>query len=292
MFKKTLYTTTIFCFLMISCAENNENNSQKTSNENPDAAGTEVNVTSEEGEALTEDIVSNIVNKGGVKAEEQVMIEKLLSEMKSEEALSEEYSNLLGHWVGSFGKNKINITLAHIDDQTAEGYSVCAGNFRKIEGTYKKIDHQYFFEMNEPGTDKYDGVFEFMIDTQKNSFEGRWTPFIAKGNSEKTYDLKKTEYVYNPEIGDYPEASNTKLDRSKVENLNSDELGYMRNEIYARHGYSFKNKDWRYQFESKDWYVPMGIDIRHKLTPIEIQNISLIYEYESYFDEYYDEYGR
>lgn len=289
MFKKSLVTGTIFCFLMSSCSEKKPEN---TSNLNPDAAGTEVSVTSEEAEDLSLDIVSNIVNKGGAKAEEQVMIEKLLSEMNVTEVSNVEYSKLLGHWVGSFGKNKINITLAHIDGQTAEGYSVCAGNFRKIVGTYKKIDHQYFFEMNEPGTDKYDGVFEFMIDTQKNSFEGRWTPFIAKGNSEKTYDLKKTEYAYNPEIGDYPEASKSKLDRSHLENLYSDELGYMRNEIYARHGYSFKNKDWRYQFESKDWYVPMGLDIRHKLTPLEIQNISLIYEYESYFDEYYDDYGR
>ena len=69
-------------------------------------------------------------------------------------------------------------------------------------------------------------------------------------------------------------------------------LGYIRNEIYARHGYSFKNKGWRYEFEGLDWYVPVGIDIRDKLTDVEVANIGLIYEYESYYDDYYDEYGR
>ena len=41
-----------------------------------------------------------------------------------------------------------------------------------------------------------------------------------------------------------------------------------------------------------DWYVPMGVDIREKLTDVEVQNIELIYEYESYYDEEYDDYGR
>ena len=49
---------------------------------------------------------------------------------------------------------------------------------------------------------------------------------------------------------------------------------------------------WRYYFEQKDWYMPMGLDIRDKLTDIEVQNIELIYEYESYYEEEYDYYGR
>lgn len=38
--------------------------------------------------------------------------------------------------------------------------------------------------------------------------------------------------------------------------------------------------------------MPMGIDIRDKLTDIEVVNIELIYEYESYFEEFYGGYGR
>ena len=66
----------------------------------------------------------------------------------------------------------------------------------------------------------------------------------------------------------------------------------MRNEIYARHGYSFKDKAMRQVFDTVSWYMPMGIDIRDDLTDIEVQNIDLIYLYESYQEENYDDYGR
>jgi hypothetical protein len=46
------------------------------------------------------------------------------------------------------------------------------------------------------------------------------------------------------------------------------------------------------QFDSIDWYIPMGIDIRDKLTDIEVQNIDLVYTYEEYYNESYDDYGR
>jgi len=66
----------------------------------------------------------------------------------------------------------------------------------------------------------------------------------------------------------------------------------MRNEIYARHGYSFKNKNIRAVFDTASWYVPMGIDIRENLSDMEAANIDLIYNYEKYYAESYDDYGR
>ncbi|MBK8290124.1 MAG: YARHG domain-containing protein [Flammeovirgaceae bacterium] len=80
--------------------------------------------------------------------------------------------------------------------------------------------------------------------------------------------------------------------KDDVENLLPAELEFMRNEIYARHGYSFKDREDRMQFDSIDWYIPMGIDIRDKLTDIEVQNIDLVYTYEEYYNESYDDYGR
>ncbi len=66
----------------------------------------------------------------------------------------------------------------------------------------------------------------------------------------------------------------------------------IRNEIYARHGYSFRNFKIRRIFDAKDWYIPMSIDIRDQLTEMEAYNIDLLYNYEEYYEEYYDEYGR
>jgi len=48
-----------------------------------------------------------------------------------------------------------------------------------------------------------------------------------------------------------------------------EDLEIMRNEIFARHGYCFKKKHLRKQFENKDWYIPNSVDIKNDLTEIE-----------------------
>ena len=151
---------------------------------------------------------------------------------------------------------------------------------------------KYEFFLKEPGDDPYDGIFEFTVDLNSSSLSGRWTPWEERGNSTRQYTLNKRNFVYRTDVGEYPQASTKKLEYLDVENMLEEELSLMRNEIYARHGYSFKNKDMRYYFEQFDWYMPMGVDIRSQLTEIEAQNIDLIYGYESYYEEYYDDYGR
>ena len=229
--------------------------------------------------------VMNPRSIGGEKDANQVFIDEVNSEN-----ISDSY---LGSYVGDFGKNMINITLYKMENGEAEGYSVCAGNFRKIVGTYKKVDDVTFsFKLDEPGDDKYDGSFEFDLSSDINEINGKWTPFKTEGNSAKDYNLHKRQYVYYPNLGDYPEASTRLLTEEDVNNLDADELAYMRNTIYARRGYSFKDKDWRYTFEQKDWYMPTCVDVRDKLTDIEVANIELIYDYEAYYEMSYDDFGR
>jgi hypothetical protein len=38
--------------------------------------------------------------------------------------------------------------------------------------------------------------------------------------------------------------------------------------------------------------MPVSVDVRHKLTAIEKQNIELIKRYEKHADKYYDEFSR
>lgn len=199
----------------------------------------------------------------------------------------------VGYWVGSFGKNKINVILGKVADGKAEGFSVCAGNYRPLVGKYKVVnDNTYEFMLDEPGSDKYDGRFEFVINLGDKTCKGNWSPFEPDGNSEKDFVLKKQDFVYAPSSGDFSQTSQRLLKSEDLENLSAEELRLMRSEIYARHGYSFKEKDMRFYFENKDWYMPMSTDVREDLTDIETQNIDLIYEYEEYYEEYYDEYGR
>lgn len=243
----------------------------------------------EDGDEASDLLASNSMDPrtfGGEKNDNQFFIDGL-------EYMEGEVGEAAGSYVGDFGKNMINITIFKMADGEAEGYSVCAGNFRKITGTYKKeADGHYKFEMKEPGDDKYDGTFKFTarMDTEK-SIAGTWTPF-NEGQSSKKFQLEQRFSSYDPTVGKYPQASQRELTDDDLNNLLEEELTEMRNEIYARHGYSFKNKDWRYHFEALDWYMPTGIDVREKLSDTEVDNISLIYEYESYFQDYYDDYGR
>ena len=99
--------------------------------------------------------------------------------------------------------------------------------------------------------------------------------------------LPQTNYV-----GEYPEASQRLLKPADVENMMKEDLQFMRNEIFARHGFCFNKKELRQMFEMEDWYVPNTVDIRGLLTAIEKKNIDLIKRYEKYAEEYGDEYGR
>lgn len=224
---------------------------------------------------------------GPAKSAEQLLIEEAIEKMNANAG-----DLAVGYWVGMFGKNKINIAIADIKDGKALGYTVCAGNYRPITGIVTKENTIYKAVINEPGSDQYDGHFEFTIDTETGVLSGSWSPFKKGVVGSKNYTLTKMAYAYTPESGKYPEASTRLLTENDVANLLPEELEYMRNEIYARHGYSFKDLEDRRVFDVVEWYIPMGIDIRDNLTDIEVQNIDLIYRYEEYYNESYDDYGR
>jgi hypothetical protein len=205
--------------------------------------------------------------------------------------------DLLGYYTGAFGENKITIVIAQIMGDSVNGSSVVAGNNREFRGSVKKKENAYRFDVKEPGSDKYDGWFEFTIDPSKPDstknlvVKGDWIPY-TKNLKRKSYKLSKRVFKYDATAGVFPEASTKPLTEKDVSNMYKNELRIMRNAIYARHGYSFKMKDMREHFDSEDWYMPLHTDIRKDLTPLEVKNAELIKRYEKYAQEYYDDYGR
>lgn len=87
-------------------------------------------------------------------------------------------------------------------------------------------------------------------------------------------------------------ASNTLLTKDDVENLKQGDLFIIRNTIYARHGYSFKNRPLRIFFDAQEWYIPVHNNIKKDLTSIEKENIKLLMKYEKNAKTYYDYFGR
>ena len=199
---------------------------------------------------------------------------------------------LIGSFVGAFGDNKITLLITKVSGDTVMGSSVVGGNNRPFTGMLTHAGNEYSIVAKEPGDNPDDGVFTFsMLDNSPDSVRGSWKPNNPK-KPVKQYVLGRKAFEYKADVGNYPEASTRLLKTKDVENMFKEDLQYMRNEIFARHGYCFKKKDLRQQFEYQDWYVPATTDIKGLLTDIEKKNIELIKRFEKYADEYGDEYGR
>lgn len=80
--------------------------------------------------------------------------------------------------------------------------------------------------------------------------------------------------------GKYPEGSTRLLTDADLQGKSSQELGFMRNEIFARHSYIFRSKTMANHFGKQSWYQPLYDDVSARLSPIEKANISFIKRHE------------
>lgn len=207
-----------------------------------------------------------------------------------EPSYNQETAKLTGTYTGEFGKSKITVCLEKLVGSTVIGYSVVAGNERAFSGSYKEKEGVLEVVAREPGDDEADGEFNFTVNPTDKRLAGTWKQFKKKRAVE--FDLAKRDFKYDPKAGDYPETSTKILKEADVENIAAKELRVMRNEIYARHGYSFKLDDMRKHFDPLDWYMPMTTEVSSQLTDIEEKNAALIKRYEDYGKKYYDVFGR
>jgi hypothetical protein len=203
-------------------------------------------------------------------------------------------SPLLGSFVGAFGDNKITLLITKVIGDTIEGRSVVGGNDRPFSGMATLANGVYTIKAKEPGDDKYDGEFIMSFD-EKNAttIKGNWKPYKEGSHGgAKDFALTRNSFKYLVDVGQYPQASKRLLKEEDVSNMMKEDLELMRNEIFARHGYCFKKKYLREQFEDKDWYIPNSVEVKDDLTDIEKKNIALIKKYEKYAEEYGNDFGR
>lgn len=62
--------------------------------------------------------------------------------------------------------------------------------------------------------------------------------------------------------------------------LSTDVMRLMRNEIYARHGWTFKDPKLNSYFKSQSWYKPLGDNSKIKLSEMELLNVAILKKYE------------
>lgn len=228
-------------------------------------------------------------------------------------------------------ENKITISFEQIQGEVVKGHSIVAGNTRPFTGTIKKSGEDFSITLDEPGDDKYDGKFTIQLKKNAKELQGTWKAFKAIQINKRKFVLTKKIFNYNPKQAiensnmyvdwnrtniekykdEYEEevyesisysiatgefstinGSATLLKRSDLENLSKGDLRIIRNAIYARHGYSFKNRPLRIFFDAQEWYMPISTDVKEKLTDIEKKNIQLLLQFEKNATEYYDTFGR
>ena len=261
------------------------------------------------------------------------------------------YQDILGFWVGDFNadednKNntltdndeyrilhkKICLSIDSIIGTKVFGHSLVGGLQRSFKGSLELVDENvYSIRVKEPGTNPYDGTFDFKI--EDNTLIGDWRANKKLKISVRKYTLNKRKFEYNPhnmfeeyalymdvndtkketytedidgEINEYTQdlyvastdkiqeinASLDKLTKEDVENLKKVDIMIIRNSIYARHGFSFKDANLRSFFESQEWYMPVSTDIQKDLTKVERENIKLLLQYEKIAEQNYDSFGR
>ena len=220
--------------------------------------------------------------------------------------------------------NKINVSVTSLKEGKINGYSIIAGNQQIFQGDYTLNDGKFDVKALEPGNDKHDGRFEFMLDTVAKRISGKWYCFDTTIDVPvRSFDLDEKSFKYDPN-SPLPEIlvgmpfydpkfdeidggvgemitkdvlkfnpSVKELKKADVANMFKGDLEVLRNSIYARHGYSFRNRKMRYLFDQyAEWYMPASLNVEKELTELEKKNIDLLKRYENHAAKYYDEFGR
>lgn len=131
----------------------------------------------------------------------------------AETAQQETHKDLYGSWVGDFivagsdeyegdmssANDKINIIIKSITKDEVIGQSILSGNVRPLSGKISANGDEISFILDEPGTDKYDGRFEFKL--KGDTLIGVWNAYKTELKwPEKSYKLLRKAFVYNPNL--------------------------------------------------------------------------------------------
>ncbi|NQZ79002.1 MAG: YARHG domain-containing protein [Ekhidna sp.] len=86
--------------------------------------------------------------------------------------------------------------------------------------------------------------------------------------------------IYNKE-NLFMKARIAELKKEDLQGMSSDELAFLRNEIFARHGHNFKTDKMRDYFREQSWYKPYFDDVTAFLNETEKKNAQFIKSLES-----------
>ena len=177
--------------------------------------------------------------------------------------------------IGWFPENyiiKVNYDKQAVDTQGNVVGNVMAGDYGLAAGRY--------------GTDSITGypcidAAAIIIDREKSrSGSGENAEATGEAESGAGEDIQETmemEYIF-------PDSDSRYLSEDELLDLDSDVLKLARNEIFARHGYIFKDKKLQEYFKSTSWYKGTvkgkDFDMEKEFNDFEKANVALIGSFE------------
>lgn len=108
---------------------------------------------------------------------------------------------------------------------------------------------------------------------------------LSEDDYDSDLDEDSDNYSDSSEENEYvlPDSANRKLKKSDLKGLSKEELRIARNEIYARHGRMFDDKNLQKYFDSQSWYegtVPASEFSEDVLSSVEKKNVAFIRQFE------------
>lgn len=165
----------------------------------------------------------------------------------------------------------VYMTTSQYDELTLEKIAGKTGEYKIIPSRQAEECPIRFAEYNwRVQYIRKDGMNFLAV--RKPSGETMWTMVLTPDNEENCEGQQET--LVNANWEDV--ITNTLLNTPYLMNIPREQLRLMRNEILARHGYTFKSKDLRDYFSSKWWYKPGTNNAAIKLNIIEQTNVELI----------------
>lgn len=108
---------------------------------------------------------------------------------------------------------------------------------------------------------------------------------LSEDDYDSDLDEDSDNYSDSSEENEYvlPDSANRKLKKSDLKGLSKEELRIARNEIYARHGRMFDDKNLQKYFDSQSWYegtVPASEFPEDVPSSVEKKNVAFIRQFE------------
>ena len=167
-----------------------------------------------------------------------------------------------------------------------EGYDDHEGGFffslgepvkgkRPLVEKYKDYGYGYYYDGGTAEYKRLNGQELLIIRDKK----GKLTDVLVVGTYEtvpgtKTAVINSVSRTGIP--GKYPFTSIRVMIWKELAVFTLDELDIMRNEIFARHGHTFKTAKYRDYFNAQSWYEASVNDASNRLTEIEQLNVEQI----------------